>query len=71
VRVAVLNAPRRLDIADLPVPEPAAGEVRLRVALALDDLVTHRLALDQVDDAFAVAVEKPAGFVKASIIIEQ
>jgi threonine dehydrogenase-like Zn-dependent dehydrogenase len=32
VRVAVLNAPRRLDIADLPVPEPAAGEVLLRVA---------------------------------------
>lgn len=39
-------------------------------ALALDDLVTHRFALDQVNDAFAVAVEKPTGFVKASIIME-
>src|SRR3954447_21495837 len=32
MRVAVLNAPRQLDIADAPVPEPAAGEVLLRVA---------------------------------------
>jgi L-iditol 2-dehydrogenase len=38
-------------------------------ALALDDLVTHRFALEDVNDAFAVAVEKPAGFVKASIIM--
>jgi L-iditol 2-dehydrogenase len=32
MRVAVLNAPRRFDVADVPVPEPAAGEVLLRVA---------------------------------------
>jgi L-iditol 2-dehydrogenase len=36
-------------------------------ALALDDLVTHRFALDDVNDAFAIAVEKPAGFVKATV----
>ena len=40
-------------------------------ALSPDDLVTHRFALDEVNDAFAVAVEKPAGFVKASIIAFQ
>jgi L-iditol 2-dehydrogenase len=39
-------------------------------ALALDALVTHRFALEDVNDAFAVAVEKPAGFVKASITME-
>ena len=39
-------------------------------ALALDDLVTHRFALEDVNDAFAVAVEKPDGFVKASITME-
>jgi L-iditol 2-dehydrogenase len=39
-------------------------------ALTLDDLVTHRFALEDVNDAFAVAVEKPVGFVKASIIME-
>jgi L-iditol 2-dehydrogenase len=35
--------------------------------LTLDDLVTHRFALADVNDAFAVAVEKPAGFVKATV----
>jgi L-iditol 2-dehydrogenase len=38
--------------------------------LTLDDLVTHRFPLEDVNDAFAVAVEKPEGFVKASIIME-
>jgi L-iditol 2-dehydrogenase len=32
VRVAVLNAPRQLDLVEEPVAEPAAGEVLLRVA---------------------------------------
>jgi L-iditol 2-dehydrogenase len=35
--------------------------------LALDDLVTHRFGLDEVNEAFAVAVEKPPGFVKATV----
>jgi 2-desacetyl-2-hydroxyethyl bacteriochlorophyllide A dehydrogenase len=39
-------------------------------ALVLDDLVTHRFPLEDVNDAFAVAVEKPVGFVKASITME-
>jgi threonine dehydrogenase-like Zn-dependent dehydrogenase len=38
--------------------------------LALDDLVTHRFTLDEVNDAFAVAVEKPLGFVKATVSAE-
>jgi threonine dehydrogenase-like Zn-dependent dehydrogenase len=35
--------------------------------LSLADLVTHRFGLDDVNDAFAVAVEKPPGFVKATV----
>jgi L-iditol 2-dehydrogenase len=38
--------------------------------LALDDLVTHRFALEDVNEAFAVAVEKPVGFVKATVTVE-
>jgi threonine dehydrogenase-like Zn-dependent dehydrogenase len=35
--------------------------------LTLDDLVSHRFALEDVNAAFATAVEKPAGFVKATV----
>jgi L-iditol 2-dehydrogenase len=35
--------------------------------VALDDLVTHRFALEDVNAAFATAVEKPPGFVKATV----
>jgi threonine dehydrogenase-like Zn-dependent dehydrogenase len=38
--------------------------------LALDDLVTHRFDLTAVNDAFAVAVEKPEGFVKATVTVD-
>jgi L-iditol 2-dehydrogenase len=38
--------------------------------LALDDLVTHRYRLEDVNEAFAVAVEKPPGFVKATVRME-
>jgi threonine dehydrogenase-like Zn-dependent dehydrogenase len=38
--------------------------------LALDELVTHRFALEDVNAAFAVAVEKPVGFVKATVTME-
>jgi threonine dehydrogenase-like Zn-dependent dehydrogenase len=34
----------------------------------IDDLVTHRYSLDAIDDAFRAAIEKPAGFVKATVI---
>jgi len=37
--------------------------------LALDDLVTHRYALEDVNEAFATAVAKPEGFVKATVTI--
>jgi L-iditol 2-dehydrogenase len=37
----------------------------------LDDLVTHRFALADVNRAFAVAVEKPAGFVKATVNVAE
>ena len=38
--------------------------------LSLDDLVTHRFALDDVNEAFATAVAKPEGFVKATVTME-
>jgi L-iditol 2-dehydrogenase len=36
--------------------------------IRLDDLVTHRFPLDQIDDAFRAAIEKPPVFVKATVI---
>jgi L-iditol 2-dehydrogenase len=38
--------------------------------IALDDLVTHRFGLDRVNEAFATAVEKPPGVVKATVTVE-
>jgi L-iditol 2-dehydrogenase len=35
--------------------------------LSLEGLVTHRFPLEDVNEAFSVAVEKPAGFVKATV----
>ena len=35
--------------------------------LRLDDLVSHRYGLDEVNEAFATASRKPAGFVKATV----
>jgi 2-desacetyl-2-hydroxyethyl bacteriochlorophyllide A dehydrogenase len=35
--------------------------------LSLEDLVTHRFALDEIDQAFATAHEKPQGFVKSTV----
>jgi L-iditol 2-dehydrogenase len=36
--------------------------------LVMDDLVTHRFSLEQIDDAFRAATEKPEGFVKATVL---
>jgi threonine dehydrogenase-like Zn-dependent dehydrogenase len=38
--------------------------------IGLDDLVTHRFGLAQVNQAFATAAEKPPGFVKATATME-
>jgi threonine dehydrogenase-like Zn-dependent dehydrogenase len=38
--------------------------------LSLADLVTHRFALEEINEAFRVACEKPAGFVKSTIVME-
>jgi L-iditol 2-dehydrogenase len=35
--------------------------------LSLEGLVTHRFPLEDVNEAFSVAVEKPPGFVKATV----
>jgi 2-desacetyl-2-hydroxyethyl bacteriochlorophyllide A dehydrogenase len=39
--------------------------------LSLDDLVTHRFPLAEIDDAFATAVAKPPGFAKATVVVDQ
>ena len=39
--------------------------------IGLEDLVTHRFGLEDVNDAFATAVEKPPGFVKATVTMER
>jgi L-iditol 2-dehydrogenase len=36
--------------------------------LAMDDLVTHRFSLDEIDAAFHAAIDKPEGFVKATVL---
>jgi L-iditol 2-dehydrogenase len=36
--------------------------------IRLDELVTHRFRLEDIDQAFRTAVEKPAGFVKATVL---
>lgn len=36
--------------------------------IVLDDLVTHRFSLDEIDTAFRTAIERPEGFVKATVI---
>jgi threonine dehydrogenase-like Zn-dependent dehydrogenase len=38
--------------------------------LKIDDLVTHRFSLDEVGDAFQIAVDKPAGFLKSTVVME-
>ncbi|WP_375430691.1 zinc-binding dehydrogenase [uncultured Friedmanniella sp.] len=38
--------------------------------LDLGPLVTHRFGLDAINDAFAAAVAKPAGFVKAVVVVD-
>jgi L-iditol 2-dehydrogenase len=44
--------------------------VRLLTAgrIAMDDLVTHRYSLNEIEDAFQTAIDKPEGFVKATVI---
>jgi threonine dehydrogenase-like Zn-dependent dehydrogenase len=45
------------------------GVVLTSGRLTLDGLVTHRYALQDIDKAFAVAHEKPMGFVKATVCV--
>jgi threonine dehydrogenase-like Zn-dependent dehydrogenase len=44
-----------------------AGRLLAAKRIAMEPLITHRFPLDRIDDAFAAAVEKPPGFVKAVI----
>jgi L-iditol 2-dehydrogenase len=37
--------------------------------LSLEDLVTHRFRLNEINQAFATACEKPEGFVKSTVIM--
>ena len=39
--------------------------------LSLEDLVTHRFGLDEIDQAFLAAHEKPEGFVKSTIVMQK
>ena len=45
--------------------------MRLLVAgrIRLDLLITHRFPLDRINDAFATAVDRPDGFVKATVVL--
>jgi L-iditol 2-dehydrogenase len=39
--------------------------------ISLDDLVTHRFPLTEIDRAFETAVAKPPGFAKATVIVNE
>jgi threonine dehydrogenase-like Zn-dependent dehydrogenase len=39
--------------------------------LSLEDLVTHRFQLDEINQAFATACEKPDGFVKSTVVMKK
>ena len=39
--------------------------------LSLDDLVTHRFPLGEINQAFQTACEKPEGFVKSTVVMER
>lgn len=45
----------------------AAGRLLASKRIAMEPLVTHRFPLDRIGDAFATALEKPEGFVKAVV----
>jgi threonine dehydrogenase-like Zn-dependent dehydrogenase len=38
--------------------------------LSLADLVTHRFPLTEINQAFEIAVAKPPGFAKATVIVD-
>ncbi|HYY07240.1 MAG TPA: zinc-binding dehydrogenase [Actinomycetota bacterium] len=44
-----------------------AGRLLTSKRISMEPLVTHRFPLGRIDDAFAAAVEKPTGFVKAVV----
>jgi threonine dehydrogenase-like Zn-dependent dehydrogenase len=39
--------------------------------LSMADLVTHRFPLNEIEQAFATAVEKPDGFVKSTVVLDE
>lgn len=39
--------------------------------LDLEDLVTHRFGLDEIDGAFQAAHDKPVGFCKATVVVDE
>ncbi len=39
--------------------------------LSFDDLVTHQFSLNEINQAFATACEKPEGFVKSTVVISK
>ena len=39
--------------------------------IALDDVVSHRFPLGDIEDAFRTAHEKPPGFVKATVVVDE
>jgi L-iditol 2-dehydrogenase len=38
--------------------------------LRMEPLVTHRYALDRINDGFAEAVEKQEGFIKGVVVLD-
>jgi threonine dehydrogenase-like Zn-dependent dehydrogenase len=67
---------RGLDVINAHERDPAAYVAGMRAAvdavvagtIPLDELLTHRLPLDQVGEGFRLTIERPDGFLKAVVI---
>lgn len=64
--VQIVNAHFR-DLATIMRGMTIATRLMSADVVSLDSLVTHRFALEQIDEAFRTSLEKPNGFVKAVV----
>jgi L-iditol 2-dehydrogenase len=63
----IVNAHFR-DVGTILVGMDAGMKLLRSGRIAMDDLVTHRFELDEIDAAFQTAIDKPDSFVKATVI---
>jgi L-iditol 2-dehydrogenase len=63
----IVNAHFR-DVATILTGMKAGMRLLTSGRLSIDDLVTHRFTLEDIASAFQAAIDKPDGFVKATVV---